>query len=60
MTKQDFIKLKKRLDLLIAKLTQEALDAGEDITSQEFEEAILEVKKRLLEQRGLLAGCCYS
>jgi len=53
MTKSDFLKLKKRIDLQLAKLTQLALDENEDITSQEFEEAILEVKKRLLSQRGI-------
>lgn len=53
MTKNEFLKLKKRLDLQITKLTQEALDNDEDITSFEFEEAILEVKRLLLEKRGI-------
>ena len=51
--KQKFRKIQKQLSVLINQLEKEAIDNGEDISSDDFLEAILEIKKRFLENKGI-------
>ncbi len=53
MTKTELLKLKKKIDAILNKATEEALSEGVNITSTEFEEVLLQLKTKLLEERGI-------
>ena len=48
MTKTQFQQLKKQLEKLLQKAEDEALEEGIDVSSSEFEEVILLLKKKVL------------
>jgi len=50
---KDFIKLKKQIDELLKKIEKEYLDKGENISSNKFNILLKEIKKRLVEKRGV-------
>src|SRR3990167_5305005 len=52
ISKQQYLKLKKLLNQLIKQAEKEALEEGIDITSQEFEELVLALKIKILEEKG--------
>ena len=53
MDKKQFLKLKKNIDLLLKKAIEEAVNKGVDISSPEFEEALLMLKTKLIKKRGI-------
>jgi len=53
MTKEEFKKIQKQLNLLIKELEEGAIREGFDITSKEWEEFIKEVKKEVLKRLNL-------
>ena len=53
MTKLQFRKIQKLLSTLINKIEKEAMDRGRDISSDDFQEAILELKKKFLAEKGI-------
>jgi len=53
MTKQEFLRLKRRIDKLLQKAEDEALEDGVDITSKEFQSVFRELKRKILKARGI-------
>ena len=53
MTLQQYKNLKKLIDKMLQKAENEALEEGIDLTSPEFEEIVLLLKKKILANKGL-------
>jgi len=53
MTQQQFLQLKKQIDRLLEKAEDEAIEKGVNIASPEFQNLLREVKRKLLEARGI-------
>ena len=53
MTKSELLKLKKQIDKILQKAEDDAIEEGIIITSPEFQEVLLRLKTKLLEDRGL-------
>ena len=51
--KSQFKLLQKQIERIISKAENEALEEGVDITSPEFQELLLKLKRKLLEARGI-------
>ena len=50
---KQFKLLQKQIERIISKAENEALEEGVDITSPEFQELLLKLKRKLLEARGI-------
>ena len=53
MDKKEFLKLKKQIDKILSQAEDEALGKGIVITDPEFQALLFELKKKLLEERGI-------
>jgi hypothetical protein len=49
---QNFRKLQKMLSIIQNKIEKEAVENGEDISSPEFQEGLLKLKEKILEEKG--------
>jgi hypothetical protein len=52
-TLQQFRKIQKFISVLINKIEKEAIDNGEDISTSEFQDALLKIKEKILEEKGM-------
>ncbi len=53
MSKNEILKLKKQIDKILQKAEEQALEEGIIITSLEFQDVLLKLKTKLLEDRGI-------